>query len=125
MDHDAFVTLMQTIADAWNAGDTDRALACFTDDAVYMEPPDEQRYEGRDELFDFFGGDDPPAMYMEWHHLVVDGDIGVGEYTFRGNRQFHGLVIVHLRGGRISRWREYERESALPWDDFVGPSRFD
>ena len=124
MDHDAFVALMQTIADSWNAGDTHRALARFTDDAVYMEPPDEQRYEGRDELFRFFGGDDPPPMFMEWHHLVVDGDIGVGEYTYRGNRQFHGLVIVHLRDGRIARWREYERESTLQWEDFVGPSRF-
>ena len=124
MDHDAFVTLMQTVADSWNGGDTARALACFTDDAVYMEPPDEQRYEGREELFVFFGGEDPPPMSMEWHHLVVDGDIGVAEYTYRGNRQFHGLVIVQLRDDLIARWREYERGSALRWEDFVGPSRF-
>jgi ketosteroid isomerase-like protein len=125
MDHDAFVTLMQAIADAWNAGDTNRALACFADDAVYVEPPDEQRYEGRDELFDFFGRDHPPPMSMAWHHLVVDGDIGVGEYTFRGNRQYHGLVIVQLRDGMIARWREYQTESPLSWDEFVGRSRFD
>jgi len=36
MEHDAFVGLMQTIAESWNAGDTVRALACFTDDAVYI-----------------------------------------------------------------------------------------
>jgi ketosteroid isomerase-like protein len=125
MDHDAFVTLMRTIADAWNDGDTNRALSCFADDAVYMEPPDEQRYEGHDELFAFFGGDDPPPMSMAWHHLAVDGDVGVGEYTYRGNRQYHGLVIVQLRDGLIARWREYQRESPLPWEDFVGPSRFD
>ena len=124
MDHDAFVRLMQTIADSWNGGDTARALACFTDDAVYMEPPDEQRYEGREELFEFFGGEEPPPMSMVWHHLVVDGEIGVGEYTYRGNRQFHGLVIVQLRDGVIARWREDERESSLPWEAFVGPSRF-
>ena len=111
MDHDAFVRLMRTIADGWNTGDTERALACFADDAVYMEPPDEQRYEGRAELYDFFGGQDPPPMRMEWHHLVVDGDIGVGEYTYRGNRQYHGLVIVQLRNGVVSRWREYQIES--------------
>ena len=119
MQHDAFVTLMQTIAQAWNDGDTNRALACFADDAVYMEPPDDQRYERRNELYVFFGGEDPPPMVMEWHHLVVDGDIGVGEYTYRGTRQYHGLVIVQL-----ARWREYQTGSALPWDDFVGPSRF-
>ena len=124
MEHDAFVTLMQTIAQAWNEGDTNRALACFADDAVYMEPPDAQRYEGRNELYVFFGGEDPPPMFIEWHHLVVDSDIGVGEYTYRGTRQYHGLVIVQLRDGVIARWREYQTESASPWDDFVGPSRF-
>ena len=124
MEHDAFVRLMETIAECWNTGDTDRALACFTDDAVYMEPPDEQRYEGRDELYAFFGGEDPPPMHLDWHHLVVDGDIGGGEYTYRGTRQYHGLVIVQLRDGAISRWREYQVGSELPWDDFVGPSRF-
>ena len=124
MEHRAFVALMQAIADAWNAGDTNRALACFTDDAIYMEPPDEQRYEGREELFGFFGGDDPPPMEMAWHHLVVDGDIGMGEYTYRGTRQYHGLVIVQVREGVIARWREYQTESALPWEDFIGPSRF-
>ncbi len=125
MDHADFVTLMERIRDSWIAGDTPRALECFTDDCVYMEPPDEQRYEGRDELFEFFGGDDPPPMNLVWHHLVVDGDLGVGEYTFRGNRQYHGIVIVQLRDGRICRWREYQVESGLPWEAFVGPSRFD
>jgi SnoaL-like domain len=124
MDHDAFFRLMETIAVSWNAGDTERALACFTDDAVYMEPPDMHRYEGRAELYDFFGGEDPPPMHLDWHHLVVDGDIGVGEYTYRGNRQYHGLVIVQIRDGAISRWREYQTESALPWNAFVGASRF-
>ncbi len=84
MEHDAFVRLMETIAESWNTGDTERALACFTDDAVYMEPPDEQRYEGRDELYEFFGGAAPPPMHLAWHHLVVDGYVGVAEYTYRG-----------------------------------------
>jgi ketosteroid isomerase-like protein len=124
MNHEDFVRLMTTIADSWNAGDTRRALACFTDDAVYLEPPDEQRYEGRDELFEFFGGDDPPPMHMDWHHLVVDGDTGAGEYTYRGRGQYHGIVIVRCRDGRISHWREYQYVSDLPWEEFVGPSRF-
>lgn len=125
MDHAGFVSLMETIASSWNAGDTQRALACFTDDAVYVEPPDRQRYEGRAALFEFFGGDEPPPMHLAWHHLVVDGDVGVGEYTYRGRRQYHGLVIVHLRDGRIDRWREYQYPSKLSWEAFAGPSRFD
>ena len=124
MDHDEFVNLMEAVRDSWIAGDTRRALELFTEDAVYMEPPDTQRYVGRDELFEFFGGDDPPPMQLRWHHLVVDGDIGVGEYTFRGNRQYHGIAIVELRDGRISRWREYQVESPLDWEAFAGPRRF-
>jgi hypothetical protein len=89
-----------------------------------VEPPDRQRYEGREELYAFFGGQDPPPMSMSWHHLLVEGDIGVGEYTYRGEQQFHGLVIVQLRDGRISRWREYERESSLSFEEFAGPSLF-
>jgi ketosteroid isomerase-like protein len=124
MNRDDFVRLMETIAERWIAGDTRRALELFTEDAVYMEPPDEQRYEGLGELFEFFGGDDPPPMQLRWHHLVVDGDVGVAEYTFRGNRQYHGIAIVHLRDGKISHWREYQVESTLDWEDFAGPSRF-
>jgi ketosteroid isomerase-like protein len=124
MNRDDFVRLMEAIAERWIAGDTRRALELFTEDAVYMEPPDEQRYEGREELFEFFGGDDPPPMQLRWHHLVVDGDVGAAEYTFRGNRQYHGIAIVHLRDGKISRWREYQVESTLDWEDFAGPSRF-
>jgi ketosteroid isomerase-like protein len=124
MDRREFVTLMETIAESWNAGDSRRALELFTDDAVYMEPPHSQRYVGREELLEFFGGDDPPPMHMEWHHLLVDGDVGAGEYTYRGERQYHGIVIVHLRDGRISHWREYQVRSALSWEEFAGPSRF-
>jgi ketosteroid isomerase-like protein len=115
---------MQTLAVSWNAGDSRRALELFTDDAVYMEPPDSQRYVGREELWEFFGRDGPPPMHLEWHHLIVDGDVGAAEYTYRGERQYHGLVIVHLRDGRISHWREYQVRSHLPWEAFAGPSRF-
>jgi ketosteroid isomerase-like protein len=124
VDRRDFVTLMETLAECWNAGESRRALALFTDDAVYMEPPDSQRYEGRDELWEFFGRDDPPSMHLEWHHLLVDGDVGAAEYTYRGENQYHGLVIVHLRDGRISHWREYQIRSPLPWEEFAGPSRF-
>lgn len=57
MDRLDFVNLMETLAGCWNAGDSRRALELFTDDAVYMEPPDSQRYVGREELWEFFGRD--------------------------------------------------------------------
>jgi hypothetical protein len=124
MNHAEFVALMEEIRASWIAGDTNRALACFTDDCVYLEPPDEQRYEGREELFEYFGGHDPPPMDLVWHHLAVDGDVGAAEYTYRGEHQYHGVALVHLREGRIDRWREYQVRSELDYDAFVGPSRF-
>jgi len=80
-----FAALMERIATGWNTGNAAGAADCFTEDAVYMEPPDRQRYEGRAALFDFFGGNQqpPPQMSMTWHHLAFDTptQTGFGEYT--------------------------------------------
>jgi ketosteroid isomerase-like protein len=43
MEADGFRALLETIGRAWNEGDTHTALACFTDDARYTEPPDTHR----------------------------------------------------------------------------------
>ena len=55
---------------------------------------------------------------MTWHHLVFDPDtqVGGGEYTFRLNRQYYGVVMVKPRGGQIERWREYQIESSLSFE---------
>lgn len=120
------MALMEAIADAWVRGETRAALDRFTEDARYVEPPDAQRYAGRDELFAFFGGDDPPAMTMTWHHLVFDPEqqLGAGEYTFTGTRTYHGIALVRLEGDRIADWREYQYRSELPWETFSAGNRF-
>ena len=67
-----FEKLMQTIANGWNEGDARKAADCFSEDAIYVEPPEKQLYRGRTELYEFFGGDhgtDIP-MRMIWHHLA-------------------------------------------------------
>jgi hypothetical protein len=63
---------------------------------------------------------------MTWHHLVFDPSqqVGVGEYTFRYRIQTHGMVIVKFSSGLITNWREYEVESNLGWDEFVGANKF-
>ena len=121
-----FRELLETVAAGWNQGDARRAADCFAEDAVYLEPPDRQLYRGRQELYEFFGGDAPPPMQMRWHNVVFDEDaeVGVGEYTFRGRSQLHGIVIVKVRDGKISRWREYQSASDLDWKEFVGESDF-
>lgn len=121
-----FRRLLETIAAGWNERDARRAAECFGESAVYVEPPDRQVYRGREALYEFFGGADPPAMEMTWHHVVFDeqAQIGTGEYTFSGRRRYHGLAIVKVEAGRIVRWREYQYASDLDWETFVGESRF-
>lgn len=117
---------MDAVADGWNNSDAAAAARRFAIDAVYLEPPDRQRYVGRQAIYEFFGGADPPPMTMTWHHLIFDADrqVGVGEYTFRGRNQYHGLVIVQVVDGEIARWREYQYRSDLDWTQFVGTSGF-
>jgi hypothetical protein len=86
LTEEAFRRLLDTVAAGWNEGDARRAADCFAEHAVYLEPPDRQMYRGREELYRFFGGEDPPRMEMRWHHVVFDEDrqVGAGEYTFEG-----------------------------------------
>jgi hypothetical protein len=123
-----FFTIMRTVSDGWNEGNASKAADCFTDDAVYMEPPDRQLYAGRKAIYAFFGGpkQPEPPMQMKWHHLAFNAQeqVGYGEYTFKGNHQYHGIVTVVIKAGKIFRWREYQYQSDTAWDNFVGSSRF-
>lgn len=123
-----FETLMQTVAEGWNEGNARKAADCFTEQAIYTEPPDKQIYKGRDALFKFFGGDEgrKEQMKMTWHHLVFDEkrQVGAGEFTFEYGGKVHGMVIVKVSNGKISNWREYWYESALDWEPFTGENKF-
>ena len=52
-----FERLMQTVAESWREGNARRAADCFSESAIYVEPPEKQLYHGRAELYEFFGGD--------------------------------------------------------------------
>lgn len=123
-----FEHLMQTLADGWNEGNARKAADCFSEDAIYIEPPEKQLYHGRAELYEFFGGDsgtDLP-MKMTWHHLAFnEGEqVGFGEYTFQMHGRYHGIVVVKLESGRIKHWREYQYRSELKWQEFTSQNPF-
>ncbi len=65
-------------------------------------------------------------MRMVWHHLLFDPDkqVGAGEYTFEMNQRYHGIVVVQMVDGKISRWREYQYRSDLSWEEFARESKF-
>ena len=119
---------MKQLADAWNKGDARVAADLFAEDALYSSPPNSRIHEGRQELFEWFGGarGRPKPMRMEWHHLVFDEEqqIGAGEYTFTYGIRTHGMVLIRFRDRKIANWREYEIESPLDWDEMVGKNNF-
>lgn len=123
-----FNRLMQTIADGWNEGNARKSADCFSEDAVYTEPPDKQLYRGRPELYEFFGGEngtDMP-MRMTWHHLAFNEEeqTGFGEYTFEMYNHYHGIVVVKIGSGLITHWREYQYQTAMDWVEFSKQSSF-
>ncbi len=128
LDTAAFETLMHDLARAWNEGDAARAAECFTEDAVYSEPPDKQLLRGRAALFEFFGGEAgrEGEMTMVWHHLAFspESGVGFGEFSFTYGTTAHGVTVVRLRDGKIANWREYWYESELSWPEFVAANPF-
>ena len=122
-----FESVMREVQDGWNEGNPSRAARCFAEEAIYSAPPS-SGHRGRKDLYEYFGGEKGRElpMRMTWHHLVFDPSqqVGVGEYTFRYRIQTHGMVIVKFSSGLITNWREYEVESNLGWDEFVGANKF-
>jgi hypothetical protein len=128
LDREKFEMLMKTLAAGWNEGNARKAANCFTEDAVYNEPPNKQLYRGREALFKFFGGHKgrKGAMKMTWHHLVFNEATqnGAGEFTFTYGSRVHGVAIVKVKAGKISNWREYWEESSLDWEKFIESNPF-
>jgi hypothetical protein len=122
MTQQEFKEVMQTIANGWNTKNAKKAVECFTEDAIYIEPPDKQFFQGKNELYEYFGGDSGNEMTLTWHHLLFDEEkqIGSGEYTFEMNNIIHhGMAIVEVENGKIKLWREYDIPGNLSYEDFT------
>src|SRR5258706_5423810 len=81
-----FRDLLDTVAQGWNTGNARLAADCFAEHALYSAPPSSRVRQGRQTLFDFFGGvkGRPKQMSMQWHHIVFDEttQTGMCECTF-------------------------------------------
>lgn len=111
MTGEAFRALIQRLADAWEALDADAATDCFTSDATYMQPPDEQLFVGHDQLRAYFDPLDP-GTYLRLDNVWFDERTqrGACEFTFGVADEEpadHGVAIVDVADDRISAWREY------------------
>ena len=119
----AFREMMNGLADGWSKQNTDQALACFTEDAIYIEPPDIQFYKGHAQLRPYFAAL-KPGTFMQFHNLWFDEgrQIGAGEYSFgdvNDSTADHGVVVVELRNGRIVFWREYQQKGPTSCERFL------
>jgi hypothetical protein len=122
MNTKEFKELMEIMATGWNTKSAKLAVDCFTHDATYIEPPDKQYFKGKDQLYEYFGGDKGFDMTLQWHNLFFDEDkqVGIGEYTFEFNNMIHhGVAIVELKDGKIHSWREYDTVGTLSYEEFI------
>jgi limonene-1,2-epoxide hydrolase len=99
---------------AWLAGDIDAYLDCWVDDLVLETPG--RVIRGRDEYRRML---ERSLMWAEprdfvFHHLAVDGDVVLADWTIAVARRSDGLRVewrgmsaAELRDGRIVWWREY------------------
>ena len=118
-----FDRVLESLAAAWSERDTAAALVCFTDDAIYMQPPDQQLYQGAAELRLLFDGLKPGTV-MQFHGAAFDPEsqAGFAEFSFGRHGSataVHGVVRVTLSGGRISSWREYFESGPASFEEFV------
>ena len=118
----AFKILMHNIADGWSTQNTEQAISSFTEDAIYMEPPNIQYYRGHKQLRPYF--DELDSRYkMTFHNLWFNksAQTGVGEYTFSYGKDTSdvGIVVVELEHGKIKFWREYQRKGPTDFKEFL------
>ena len=105
---------------AWLAEDLDAYMACWVDDMVIDVPG--RRIEGRAAYRDLAAGSfawgRPVAFSV--HHLGVDGDVVLADWTITVERRADGVEIA-WRGmsvcaldadARIVWWREYYEDPA-------------
>jgi hypothetical protein len=98
-----FRATLDSVAAGWNSDRSEAAASCFTEAAVYLEPPDRQLFRGRAAIRAIFAASIHPARpdRMAWHAVAFDSvrQAGFGEYTYRGSRNYHGIAVLQLETG--------------------------
>jgi len=122
LSENEFNELMENVANGWSIQNTDLALSSFAEDAIYMEPPNIQYYQGHEQLRPYFDELDDKYV-MEFHNLWFNKTTqsGAGEYTFShgSNTSDVGIVVVELDKGKIKFWREYQRKGPTDFKKFL------
>jgi limonene-1,2-epoxide hydrolase len=108
---------------AWLAEDVDAYLGCWHDDLSITVPSRDAPIVGvgayRELVEQSFAWARP--LSFEVHHLAIDGDLVLAEWTIRVARrsdevvhEWSGMSVCEVRDGRITWWREYHRAPPAP-----------
>lgn len=106
---------------AWLAEDVDAYMDCWHDDMVITLPSGvvEGRARYRRLVEQGFRWAAPVAFDV--HHLAVDGDAVLSDWTIRARRrddgvvvEWRGLSVCELRDGLITWWREHHLAPPAP-----------
>jgi len=107
--------MLDGLIGAWKTGDAHRAGAFFTEDAVYQEAKHDP-IVGREALVAHFVRffRDGPLWRFEPEDLIVPDERAALSYRYaiKGEgeswRERAGCAMIHVNGGLVARWREYE-----------------
>jgi SnoaL-like domain len=135
LDAAGFAALAERLANAWIDLDTEAAVACFTADAVYIEPPDIQLFRGREQLRAYFGAlREGTTMALRHVWFAEDSQCGALDFSFgqtaaptavhgvarRGGVWRRDRVLARVpasRAGLVPRVRRAQRRQGLGVDD--------
>ncbi len=123
-----FRSLMYNVSNGWSNQDSNLALSSFSENAIYMQPPNVQFYQGHDQLRVYFNALNEQHQ-MVFHNLWFNEktQTGAGEFTFSYGEDTGdtGVVVVELQNGKIRLWREYFVKGPTDFDSFIGTDNKD
>ncbi|HYN22088.1 MAG TPA: nuclear transport factor 2 family protein [Thermoanaerobaculia bacterium] len=124
MTRDEFEAMLQALAQGWAEKAYEKVASYYAEDLRYIDPL-RYRFSSRTELLSFFSKEEAEESTV-WHNILFDEErqLGAAEYTYEGKHRYHGTVLVKLRDGKITHWREYQHTSELEWEDFWAGAAF-
>lgn len=120
-----FAKMLDELGSAWTRRDYDAVCTAFDANVRYGDPL-RYSFQGLKELRGFFDATTSESESCVFHAGVFDEgqQLGAAEYTYRGENQYHGLVLIRIRAGKITHWREYQHVDARNWSDFVASTAY-
>lgn len=126
MNSAEFKQMLSALADAWARRDYAKAASFFAADILYGDPL-RYSFHGREQLRAFFEDDEGFEQKTVWHNVIFDEaqQLGAAEYTYEGTHRYHGTVLIRVKDGLITHWREYQHIDSRDWENFVGPTSWE